>query len=68
MVIESDVWIASNAVILPSVRVGRNAVVGAGSVVTKDIPQLSVAVGNPAKVIRQYNPESHQWFDVHKVG
>ena len=52
-----DAWIGANAVILPGVRVGIHAVVGAGSVVTKDVPDYAVAVGNPAKVIRMLDPE-----------
>ena len=53
VVIEDDVWIAANSVLLPNVRVGRGSVVGAGSVVTKDIPPNSIAVGIPAKVIKK---------------
>jgi acetyltransferase-like isoleucine patch superfamily enzyme len=52
VVIEDYVWIGSRVVILPGVRIGHHAVIGAGSVVTKDIPPRSVAVGNPARVIR----------------
>lgn len=51
VVIEEDVWIGSNAVILPGVCIGRGSVVGAGSVVTAHIPRYSIAVGNPARVI-----------------
>ena len=50
--IGDDVWIGGNVTILPGVTIGNNVVVGGGSVVTKDIPDNSVAVGNPAKVIR----------------
>jgi len=52
IVIEDDVWIAANVVILKGVRVGMGAVVGAGSIVTKDIPPYSIVVGNPARVIK----------------
>lgn len=45
-------WIGAGATILPGVCVGRHAIVGAGSVVTKDVPDFSVVAGNPAKVIR----------------
>lgn len=48
-----DVWIGHGAIVLPGRHVGTGAVVGAGSVVTKDIPAYAVAVGNPARVIRQ---------------
>ena len=52
IIIEDDVWIGSNSVILSNVRIGRGAVVGAGSVVTKNIPPYSVVAGNPAKIIK----------------
>ena len=51
--IGSDVWVGANVIILPGVHIGDNVVIGAGSVVTKDIPENSVAVGNPCKVIKQ---------------
>ena len=50
--IGSDVWIGAGVSILPGVTIGSNCVIGAGSVVTKDIPDNSLAVGNPCKVIR----------------
>jgi acetyltransferase-like isoleucine patch superfamily enzyme len=50
--IETGAWIGANAILLPGVVIGRNAVVGAGSVVTKSVPDFSVAVGSPARVIR----------------
>lgn len=50
--IGKGVWIGSGSIILPGVTIGDNAIIGAGSVVTKDIPANAVAVGNPAKVIR----------------
>ena len=51
--IGNNVWIGGNVVVLPGVKIGDNCVIGAGSVVTKDIPDNSVAVGNPCKVIRK---------------
>lgn len=48
--IEQDCWIGANVVILPGVRIGEGSTIGAGSVVTKDIPPFSVAVGSPCKV------------------
>lgn len=51
--IGNDVWIGGNTVINPGVTIGDNVVIGSGSVVTKDIPSNSLAVGNPCKVIRK---------------
>lgn len=55
IVIEDDAWIGMNCIILKGVTIGRGAVIGAGSVVTKDIPAWSVAAGNPAKVVKKLN-------------
>jgi acetyltransferase-like isoleucine patch superfamily enzyme len=52
--IGEGVWIGCNSVILPGVTIGRHAVVGAGSIVTKSIPPNCVVVGNPARIIRSY--------------
>lgn len=52
--IEDNVWIGGGAVILPGVTIGKNAVIGAGSVVTKSIPENCIAVGNPCKVIKSF--------------
>lgn len=48
--IEDDCWIGANVVILPGVRIGKGSTIGAGSVVTKDIPPFSVAIGTPCRV------------------
>jgi acetyltransferase-like isoleucine patch superfamily enzyme len=53
IIIGDNVWIGSNVVVLPEVKIGNNVIVGAGSVVTKNIPENSIAVGNPCKVIRE---------------
>lgn len=53
VLLKAGCWIGAKAILLPGVTVGHNAVVGAGSVVTKDIPDKSIAVGNPAKVIKR---------------
>ena len=53
VVIEEDVWIGSNSIVLPGIRIGRGSIIGGGSVVTRDIPQYSIAYGNPAKVKRK---------------
>jgi acetyltransferase-like isoleucine patch superfamily enzyme len=53
VIIEEDVWIGGHAVVLRGVRIGNHSVIGAGCVVTKEVPPYSVAVGNPARVISQ---------------
>jgi maltose O-acetyltransferase len=50
--IDADAWLGGGAIVLPGRSIGANSVVGAGSVVTRDIPPNSVAVGNPCRVIR----------------
>ena len=50
--VKTGSWIGANVILLPGVTIGRNCVIGAGSIVTKSIPDFSVAVGNPAMVIR----------------
>jgi acetyltransferase-like isoleucine patch superfamily enzyme len=52
VIIEDHVWIGSKVVILPGVRIGSHAVIGAGSIVTKDVPPRCVVAGNPARVLR----------------
>ena len=54
IIIEDDVWIGANAIVLPGVRIGKGAIIGAGSVVNCDIPAMSIATGNPAIVVRRY--------------
>lgn len=53
--IGDDVFIGAHAIVLPNVRIGNRVIIGAGSVVTKDIPDNSVAVGSPAKVVGTYD-------------
>lgn len=52
IIVEDDVWIGANSVITAGVTIGKGSVIGAGSIVTKDIPPYSIAVGNPAKIIK----------------
>lgn len=59
--IGDDSWIGANAVITSGVKIGNHVVVAAGSVVTKDVPDYSIAAGNPARIIKQYNPTSKSW-------
>ncbi len=53
--IEDNVWVGGGTIILPGVTIGKNTTIGAGSVVTKDIPEDVLAVGNPCKVIKKIN-------------
>lgn len=52
VVINDDVWIGARVTILPGVNVGKGAIIGAGSVVTKNVPEYAIVGGNPAKVIK----------------
>ena len=60
VLIREYAWVGAGATILPGVCIGRHAIVGAGSVVTKDVPDYAVAVGNPAKVIKMLDKEKFQ--------
>lgn len=62
VVIGDNVWIGGNAVILPGVHIGNNTVIGAGSVVTKNIPDSVLAAGNPCKVIREITEDDFQFY------
>lgn len=57
-------WIGENVCILPGVNIGEKSIIGAGAVVTKEIPPFSIAVGNPAKIIKQYSFEEKKWKSV----
>ena len=58
IVIGNDVWIGAGVQVMPGVTIGSNVVIGGGSIVVKDIPDNSVAVGNPCRVIRTITDES----------
>ena len=64
IVIEDETWIGANVVILAGITIGKHCIVAAGSVVTKNVPSYSVAVGNPARVVKKYNPETKNWEKV----
>lgn len=59
--IGDNVWIGEGVVVMPGVTIGKACIVGANSVVTKSIPPYSMAVGNPARVIKRFNPETSCW-------
>ncbi|WP_322975002.1 acyltransferase [Pedobacter sp. MC2016-05] len=67
IIINDGCWIAANVVITSGVTIGEHVVIAAGSVVTKDIPSFSVAAGNPAKVIKQYNAAEKKWIRMNKT-
>ncbi|WP_422229174.1 CatB-related O-acetyltransferase [Rickettsia endosymbiont of Halotydeus destructor] len=56
-IIGNDVWFGTNSTIMPGVNIGNGAIIGACSVVTKDVPPYSIVVGNPAKIVRQRFPD-----------
>lgn len=60
--IGNNVWIGANSVVLPGVTIGENSVIGAGSVVTKDIPANVVAVGNPCRVLREIGEHDKEFY------
>ena len=64
IIIEDESWIGANAVITAGITIGKHSVVAAGSVVTKNIPPYSVAAGNPARVLKQYNFENKEWVRI----
>lgn len=61
VVIGDNVWIGEMVSILPGVSIGEGSVIGSNAVVTKNIPPYSIAAGNPAKIIKQYNFEKNEW-------
>jgi lipopolysaccharide O-acetyltransferase len=62
--IEDDVWIGEYVVVLPGVTIGRGSIIGAMSVVSRDIPPYSIAVGSPARIVKQFDAESQRWEKV----
>ncbi len=62
VIIEDNVWVGAGVIILPGVRIGENSVIGAGSVVTKDIPANAVAYGTPCRVIREIGERDRKYY------
>lgn len=58
-----NVWIASNVTVLPGVHIGDNAIIGAGAIVTKDVPANVIAMGSPAKIVREITPDDDVHYD-----
>lgn len=67
IVIGNNVWLGANVVVLPGVTIGENSVIGAGSVVTKDIPANVVAMGIPCRVVREISERDDKFFDRDKL-
>ena len=65
VIIDEESHIGANSVVVAGVHIGKRCQIGAGSVVTKNIPDYSVAVGNPAKIIKQYNPQKKKWESIY---
>jgi len=61
IVVEDEVWIGANSVITAGITIGKHSVVAAGSVVTKNVLPYCVVAGNPARIIKRYDPKSKQW-------
>jgi acetyltransferase-like isoleucine patch superfamily enzyme len=65
IVIGNNVWIGMNVIVMPGVKIGNNVVIGANSVVTKDVPDNSIAVGSPCKVISE--KQNYQGKDYSRI-
>jgi len=61
IIIQDNVWIGANCVVTAGVNIGKHSIIGAGSIVTKSVPDYCVALGNPAKIIKKYNFENSLW-------
>lgn len=64
IVVEDESWIGANVVIVPGVTIGKHSIVAAGSVVTKNVPPYSVAAGNPARLLKQFDFNTKQWIKI----
>jgi len=60
--IGSDVWVGGGAIICPGIRIGSRSVIGAGSVVTRDLPEGVIAAGNPCRILREVPPDPGEWI------
>lgn len=62
ILIGRETWIGYGSQIMPGVKIGKHCIIGAGSIVTKDIPDYSVAIGSPAKVVKSYDLRGRKWI------
>ncbi|GAB3542010.1 acyltransferase [Spirosoma fluminis] len=62
IVVEDECWLGANVTVTAGVTIGRHSVVAGGSVVTRNVPAYTVVGGNPARILKQYDPESGQWI------
>jgi len=60
VIIEDNVWLGARVIVLPGIRIGTGAVIGAGAIVTKDVPPFAICAGNPARIIRSRNDPKDQ--------
>jgi lipopolysaccharide O-acetyltransferase len=65
VIIEDNVWIGEFVSVLPGVRIGKGSIIGSMSVVTKDIPPNTIAVGSPARIIKKYDFNLKKWVPIH---
>jgi len=61
VVIGEGTWLGEKVCVMPGVHIGKKCIVGAGSVVTKDIPDYCIAVGSPARIVKKYDFDEHEW-------
>ena len=66
--LEDNVWLGGSVVVCPGVTIGENSIIGAGAVVTRDIPANCIAVGNPARVIKDLDPATPRAIEAAGVG
>lgn len=66
IIIEDDCWLGFSCEILSGVHIGKHSIVAARAVVTKDVPPYSIVVGNPARIIKQYNFNTQKWEKVNQ--
>ena len=64
VLIKDHCWIGEKVIVMPGVTIGSYSIIGAGSVVTQDIPDYCIAVGNPAKVIKKYSFKEKRWVKI----